>query len=52
MEFSEEQIKEIDEELKQAKELQLKNGNRLYTTEEVRQMAQKLIKEISTYLQS
>lgn len=41
--FSEEEIKEIDEKLRQAEELQLKNGNRMYSTEEVLEMAHKVL---------
>lgn len=41
--FSEEEMKEIDEKLRQARELQLRNENRMYTTEEVREMAYKAL---------
>lgn len=52
MEFNEEEIKEIDEELRKAKERQLRNGNRTYTTKEVWEIVHKAIEEAAAYLQN
>ena len=43
MKLSEEEIKEIDRELKVVEELQLKNGNKTYTMEEAWNIIQKEI---------
>ena len=52
MKFSEEEMKEIDEELRRAEERQLRNGNRTYTTREVWEVVHKAIEEAATYLQN
>lgn len=51
MKLSENEIREIDEEIKKAEELQLKNGNKLYTIEEVWSIIHKEIGEFN-YLQN
>lgn len=49
--FSEEEMKEIDEELRIAEEWQLKNGDKYYSMEEVWKMAHKALGEIK-YIQN
>ncbi len=49
--FSEEEMKEIDEELRIAEEWQLRNGNRLYSTEEVLEILHKVLRG-ANYIQN
>lgn len=42
--FSEEEVREIDEKLRQAEELQLRNGNRMYSKEEILEAVNKILK--------
>lgn len=52
LKFSEEEIKEIDEKLRQARELQLRNGNRMYSTEEVLEAVNKVLKGEYKYIRN
>lgn len=45
MKFSEEELKEINSKIKQAEELQLRNGNKTYTMEEMIEIINNMIGE-------
>lgn len=45
MKFSEEEVKKIDSRIKQAEELQLRNGNKTYTMEEMIEIINNMIGE-------
>jgi len=45
MKLSEEEIREIDAKIKQAEELQLKNGNKTYSMDEMVEIINKLMEK-------
>lgn len=50
MKLSQEEIREIDAKIKQAEELQLKNGNKVYTIKEAWEIINKALEEKAIFI--